>query len=146
MDVVDAGTRSRMMSGIRSRNTKPEFAVRRALHGAGLRYRLDDRSLPGRPDLVFPRYRAVIFVNGCFWHAHGGCRYFKLPATRREFWRDKLQSNAARDSANLDALRALGWRVAVVWECALRAGVELGPLADWVRGGTSPTFELSAKT
>lgn len=146
MDVVDAATRSRMMSGIRSRNTTPELAVRRALHAAGLRYRLHDRSLPGSPDLVFPRYKAVIFVNGCFWHAHAGCRYFKLPATRREFWERKLQSNVARDSANLGALQASGWRVAVVWECALRAGADLSPLERWLRSGTAATFEVSAQT
>lgn len=134
MDIVDPATRSRMMSGIRGKNTKPELAVRRYLHGAGFRYRLHAAHLPGSPDLVLPRYRAVVFVHGCFWHAHQGCHYFRVPATRHEFWTTKLAANVARDDRDIAALRAAGWRVAIVWECALRAGVPLAPLADWLHG------------
>lgn len=107
------------MSGIRNRNTKPEIAVRKALHGAGFRFRLHRKDLPGKPDIVLPRYRAVVFVHGCFWHGHG-CRYFKLPQTRRDFWLDKIMSNARRDRINEDALKAAGWTVFTVWECDIR--------------------------
>lgn len=119
-DVVDARTRSRMMSGIRGKNTKPEWQVRRYLHAAGFRYALHRRDLPGRPDLVLPRYRAVVLVHGCFWHGHAGCPYAVVPATRREFWVDKLSANRMRDARAVEQLRQNGWRVAVVWECALR--------------------------
>jgi len=135
-DVVDPATRSRMMAGIGSRNTKPELALRRALHARGLRYRLHDRRLPGSPDLVLPRFRAVCFVHGCFWHRHPGCRYTTTPATRTEFWRNKFRENVARDKRNRDALLAAGWRVAVVWECAVRrdgAPVVAKELDDWLR-------------
>lgn len=134
MDVVDPLTRSRMMSGIRGKDTKPELAVRRYLHRAGFRYRLHAAHLPGRPDLVLPRYRAVVFVHGCFWHAHQGCHYFRIPATRHEFWATKLAANSARDDRDIAALREAGWRVAIIWECALRAGVPLAPVTDWLRG------------
>lgn len=144
MDIVDSVTRSRMMSGIRGKNTKPELAVRRYLHGAGFRYRLHAADLPGRPDLVLPRYRAVILVHGCFWHAHQGCRYFKIPVTRSDFWETKLAGNSARDGRDIALLQAAGWRVAVVWECALRAGVSMSPLTDWLRAIESDTFEVSA--
>jgi DNA mismatch endonuclease, patch repair protein len=119
VDVVDKKTRSRMMSGIRGRNTQPEHIVRRALHARGYRFRLHDRTLPGCPDLVFPRYRSVIFVHGCFWHRHL-CRIFKWPSTNRKFWRDKIEGNASRDLLAIRALRKGGWRVLVVWECSIR--------------------------
>ncbi len=140
VDVVDPSTRSRMMSGIRGRDTKIEVATRKALHARGLRYRTDVRGLPGRPDIVLPRWQAAILVHGCFWHAHK-CGLFRVPATRPEFWREKLEGNAARDRRNLDALIAAGWRVAVVWECALRNNggqvpIDVVDLLDkWVRGG-----------
>lgn len=120
VDVVDKPTRSRMMSGIRGRNTRPEMRLRKALHARGLRYRLHRRSLPGTPDIVFPALRAAIMVHGCFWHRHEGCRYATNPATRPEFWQDKFQQNVERDRANEQALSAAGWRVATIWECALR--------------------------
>jgi DNA mismatch endonuclease (patch repair protein) len=107
------------MAAVRGKDTKPEMLVRRGLHARGFRYRLGGAGLPGRPDLVFPRYRAVIFVNGCFWHGHG-CHLFRSPGTRREFWEAKITQNVERDSRNLKALYDLGWRTAVVWECALR--------------------------
>lgn len=115
-DIVDPMTRSRMMSGIRGKDTKPELAVRRALHRAGYRFRLHRKDLPGCPDIVLPKYRAVIFVHGCFWHGHG-CRYFKIPKTRTDFWLDKIMANAKRDRLNAESLRAAGWLVLTVWEC-----------------------------
>jgi DNA mismatch endonuclease (patch repair protein) len=120
MDIVSTSTRSRMMSGIRGKNTKPELAVRRYLHARGFRYRLSVRDLPGRPDVVLPKYRAVVQVHGCFWHGHVSCRFATRPATRPEFWAAKIDGNIERDHRSSAALRALGWRVAVVWECALR--------------------------
>ncbi|GHE74225.1 very short patch repair endonuclease [Camelimonas fluminis] len=118
-DIVDAPTRSRMMRGIRGKNTRPEMAIRRALHARGLRFRLHDRKLPGAPDLVFPKFRAVIFVHGCFWHGHG-CHMFRWPATRAAFWRAKISHNQEVDARAASALLGDGWRVAEVWECALR--------------------------
>lgn len=105
------------MAGIRGRNTKPELAVRQFLHRAGLRYRLHDRRLPGRPDLVFPKHRVVVEVRGCFWHQHPGCRFAYMPKSNQRFWAAKLAANVARDQMNAAALKALGWRVIVVWEC-----------------------------
>lgn len=121
IDIVDKPTRSRMMAGIRSKNTKPEMVVRKFLHGLGLRYRLHRKSLPGTPDLVFPKYKTVIFVHGCFWHGHD-CRYFKLPKTRTGFWLAKISGNRARDARNEEALRASGWKVIVIHECEIRDG------------------------
>lgn len=118
-DVLTPAQRQLNMSRIRGRDTKPEMLVRRGLHACGFRYRLQDRQLPGRPDLVFPRYHAVIFVHGCFWHGHD-CQMFKLPTTRREFWETKITSNRSRDEWATAALVELGWRVATVWECSLR--------------------------
>jgi len=119
MDVVDPQVRSRMMSGIRGRDTLPEMQLRSGLWRLGLRFRLHV-NLPGKPDLVLARWRAALFVHGCFWHAHQGCRYFKIPGTRAAFWRDKLGANRIRDAAAVASLRASGWLVIVVWECALR--------------------------
>lgn len=118
-DVLTHEQRQLNMSRIRGRDTKPEMLIRRGLHGRGFRYRLHDRKLPGRPDLVFRRYNAVVFVHGCFWHGHD-CPLFRLPATRREFWMTKIVSNRARDARAAASLLALGWRVANVWECSLR--------------------------
>src|SRR5690348_8362966 len=115
IDVVDRATRSRMMSGIRGRDTKPELIVRSYLHRAGLRFRLH-ANLPGKPDLVFPKYRTVVFVHGCFWHRHADCRYATVPATNRVFWRKKFSANVRRDEKVTEALQGLGWRVIVAWE------------------------------
>src|SRR5689334_847166 len=104
-----------MMAGIGRRNTKPELVVRRALHRAGFRFRLDVQSLPGRPDIVLPKHRAVIFVHGCFWHRHAGCRFTTCPSTRPMFWERKFASNVARDRSVTAQLRDMGWRVATVW-------------------------------
>jgi len=119
VDRVDASTRSRMMSGIRGANTKPELAIRSHLHRSGFRFRLHARYLPGKPDLVLPKYRAIIFVNGCFWHGHG-CPSFRWPKTRPDFWHTKISRNKLNDSVNKDLLLSSGWRVCVVWECAVR--------------------------
>lgn len=108
------------MKRVRTRDTKPEMAVRRWLHARGYRYRLHAKDLPGRPDLVFVSRRKVIFVHGCFWHAHEGCSLAKVPKSRPDFWLPKLQGNVARDRAKEEALRAAGWEVLVVWQCELR--------------------------
>ncbi|MDP1709233.1 MAG: DNA mismatch endonuclease Vsr [Gammaproteobacteria bacterium] len=119
VDIVDTATRSRMMAGIRGRNTKPEILVRSLLHRQGFRFRLHVRDLPGKPDIVLPRYRATIFVHGCFWHGHD-CPYFKWPRTRPDFWRKKIRHNRANDHKARQALQAADWRVGIVWECAIR--------------------------
>lgn len=118
-DSVDAATRSRMMSGIKCKNTKPEVFVRKALHAVGFRYVLGGGGLPGKPDLIFPARRAVIFVNGCFWHRHN-CELFKWPSTNKQFWQHKLEGNSKRDSRIKRQLGILGWHVFTVWECELR--------------------------
>lgn len=119
-DVVDKATRSRMMSGIKGKNTQPELKVRKYLHGRGLRYKLHANELPGKPDLVLPKFKAVIFVHGCFWHQHVGCKYAAQPQTRAEFWNLKLSENVKRDSYQVAALEEMGWRVFVIWECELQ--------------------------
>jgi DNA mismatch endonuclease (patch repair protein) len=116
------------MSRIRGRDSAPELRVRRGLHAKGLRFRLHVRSLPGRPDLVLPKHRTVVFVHGCFWHAHG-CSLSKVPASRAEFWKNKLEGNAARDRRVIEGLRASAWSVLVIWECALRGRFRIGDAA-----------------
>ena len=118
VDVVDRVTRSRMMSGIRGRDTVAERIVRTYLHKSGLRFRLHV-ALPGKPDLLLPRYRAAMFVNGCFWHRHSGCRYATTPASNKSFWLQKFAANVDRDKRVGVALRKLGWRVLTIWECQL---------------------------
>jgi len=136
-DVVDPATRSRMMSGIRGKNTRPELLIRKALHARGFRYRIHCKDLPGNPDLCFTKYRAVIFVHGCFWHGHG-CHLFKWPTTRPEFWRTKIDRNREVDAKAMAELAAAGWRVATVWECALKGREKIGlasvsgQLSDWL--------------
>lgn len=119
-DIVDKHTRSRMMAGIRGKNTKPEMLLRRALHARGFRYRLHVKSIIGQPDLVLPKHRAIIFVHGCFWHRHEGCRFASMPNTRPEFWAAKFAANVLRDQTVVAELSRAGWRIAKVWECALR--------------------------
>ena len=118
-DIVNSKTRSRMMSSIRGKNTKVELEIRRRLFVMGFRYRLYRKDFPGTPDLVFPKYRSVIFVHGCFWHYHG-CHLSSVPETRQSWWTIKLQKNASRDSAAITELRHLGWRVLIIWECGFR--------------------------
>lgn len=118
-DVVDSATRSRMMAGIQGKNTSPELLIRKALHARGFRFRIHAKHLPGKPDLVLKKYSTVIFIHGCFWHGHD-CRYFKVPKTRPEFWLEKIAKNRARDLAQITVLEAEGWKVLVIWECAVR--------------------------
>jgi DNA mismatch endonuclease (patch repair protein) len=127
-----------MMAGIKGKNSQPEMLVRRMLFAAGYRYRLHRRDLPGAPDIVMAGKKIAIFVHGCFWHAHKGCKYFKLPATRPNFWAGKLQGNVERDQRASDALTAMGWRVLCVWECSTRRQDTLKSLekkmVDWING------------
>ena len=130
-------TRSRMISGIRGKNTKPEMVVRRALFSAKLRFRLHQRNLPGVPDIVLPRWRVAVFFHGCFWHRHTGCALSKLPTTNLDFWSNKLDSNVKRDELAIKALRTADWRVLVVWECATRSQrhEDLSLLlSEWIKG------------
>lgn len=120
MDVHDKKTRSYNMSQIKGKNTKPEEMVRKYLFSQGFRYRKNDKRLPGSPDIVLPKYKTVIFVNGCFWHGHNGCKYFVWPKSNEDFWKNKIKANIARDKKKTDALEALGWKVIVVWECELK--------------------------
>ncbi|MGE4307294.1 MAG: very short patch repair endonuclease [Novosphingobium sp.] len=136
-DIVDQQTRSRMMSGIRGRNTRPELRLRSALHAAGLRYRIHRKDLPGSPDLVFPKFGAVVFVHGCFWHRHPGCPKATSPSTRPEFWADKFAKNIERDERSRQSLIDAGWRVATVWECSLKEyGTEdlVTTVRSWLQG------------
>lgn len=119
-DTVPSEARSRIMARIKSKGMKPEMQVRRLLHGLGYRYRLHRPDLPGRPDLVFPSRRKVVFVNGCFWHRHDGCPRVRVPATNREYWVAKLERNHARDTRNIALLQEQGWEILTVWECELR--------------------------
>jgi DNA mismatch endonuclease (patch repair protein) len=138
IDVVDRATRSRMMSGIRGKNTKPELTVRSFLHRAGLRFKLHAK-LPGKPDLVFPKYRTVVFVHGCFWHRHEGCRFSTTPANNAEFWQQKFADNVRRDTRVKQELGSAGWQVLVIWGCQLDESM-LSRLAATIRsnatGGT----------
>ncbi|WP_097022289.1 very short patch repair endonuclease [Chromohalobacter canadensis] len=129
-DIVDPQTRSRMMSAIKGKNTNPELAVRRYLHARGFRYRLHRADLPGKPDLVLPKYRLAIFVHGCFWHRHADCFYATSPATRKKFWREKLDGNVARDKRQQMELINAGWRVLVIWECGLRHSSSEAPKVE----------------
>lgn len=135
VDVVSASRRSVMMAGIRAKSTKPELVVRRFLHANGLRYSLNVSRLPGSPDIVLRRYRMAIFVHGCFWHRHPGCRYAATPATRTAFWLEKLENNRERDLRVQKDLLLSGWRVGVVWECALKKAMEkcLPQLLEFIR-------------
>lgn len=144
-DIVDPKRRSEMMAGIRSQNTAPELAVRRIAHRMGLRFRLHRKGLPGRPDLVFPRHGLAVFVHGCFWHRHEGCRHASMPKSRTATWAGKFAANVERDARQQTALESLGWRVLVVWECETKneAAVErrlaelIGRGRDVVEGGSS---------
>ena len=136
-DTVTPDVRSRMMAGIKGKDTKPEKMVRSALHRLGFRFRIHRNDLPGKPDLVFRKHNAVIFVHGCFWHGHD-CHLFKWPKTRSNFWRQKIESNIARDRKHISVLEDSGWRVAIVWECALKGRTRLpidavaGRCAEWL--------------
>lgn len=134
------------MAGIRGKNTKPEMTIRRGLHAKGFRYLLHDKRLPGKPDLVFPKHRAVIFVHGCFWHGHD-CHLFKWPKTRKGFWRAKIERNREIDQVAIASLRSLGWRYGAVWECAIKGRARLPEerivekLESWLRS-SAQTIDL----
>ncbi len=149
VDVVSPADRSRMMAGIQGKNTKPELIVRRMLFASGYRFRLHRRDLPGAPDIVMSGRKVAVFVHGCFWHMHQGCRFARMPATRPEFWKAKLEANVARDRRAVENLRALGWRVMCVWECSTRdteaaAGLQAA-MSSWIEGG-EPFGEIGAPT
>lgn len=126
-DIVDPATRSKIMASIRGKNTKPELQVRRGLHWLGVRFRLHCRDLPGRPDLVFPKYRTALFVHGCFWHRHDSCKLAYTPSANGQKWVEKFKANVERDRRQIALLQQAGWRVFVIWECALR-GSDLSDL------------------
>jgi DNA mismatch endonuclease (patch repair protein) len=135
-DVHSKTTRSYNMSQIKGKNTKPEILVRKYLHAKGFRYKLHDKGLPGKPDLVLPKYNKIIFIHGCFWHAHEGCKYFVIPKTRTEWWKNKIYSNKNRDEENQKRLREEGWKVIQVWECELKSAninQTLKQLADQIK-------------
>lgn len=143
VDIVDKATRSRMMSGIRGKNTRPERVVRAYLHSAGLRFRLHAKDLLARPDIVFKSRKAVVFVHGCFWHRHRNCRFAYTPKSRRAFWLGKFKANVARDAAVRKALEAGGWRVMTIWECELSNTRVLEKLARGI--STLPKSRRSIK-
>ena len=149
-DIVDSKRRSELMANIRGRDTVPEMAVRRIAHRMGLRFRLNRNDLPGRPDLVFPKHRLAVFVHGCFWHRHEGCRHASTPKSRIAFWTGKFAANVERDARQEAALRTLGWRVLVIWQCETRdeAAVErkLAELIGCDRATWERRSTLSART
>lgn len=149
MDIVDKATRSRMMSGIRGRNTRPEIMLRRALHSRGLRFRLHSHALPGKPDIILAKYKAALFVHGCFWHRHAGCRLSTMPATRPEFWAEKFEGNVARDQRVHRDLIAIGWRVATIWECSLRKPSDIEKAASiiesWLSDMSTYSLEIGSE-
>ena len=129
-DVVDKATRSRMMSGIQGKNTVPELAVRKFLHSHGFRYRLHVKTLPGKPDIVLPKYQTVVFVHGCFWHQHKRCNNAVMPKSNTNFWKNKLEGNIERDKRAITALKKSGWRCLVVWECETVNDAKLNAIAE----------------
>jgi len=137
MDTVDQRTRSKIMAAVGQKNTKPEMTLRKVLHAMGFRYVINDKRLPGSPDLVLPKYCTVIFVHGCFWHRHG-CKYSTLPETRKEFWEEKFEANMKRDRRKISELRKRGWKVKVIWECQLRGNnnhvlIQVAGVAEWLK-------------
>ncbi len=137
MDTVDAATRSRMMSRIRGKDTRPELAVRRIAHGLGYRFRLHRRDLPGTPDLVFPGRRKVVFVHGCYWHRHPGCRHATTPSSNTDFWMAKFDRNVERDAEAVKRLKALGWDPLAIWECETKSEDVIAAVLDRHLGGAS---------
>ncbi|WHP06330.1 MULTISPECIES: very short patch repair endonuclease [Acinetobacter] len=147
VDNVDSATRSRIMSKIKSRDTQPELMVRRLLHAAGFRFRIHRKDLPGKPDIVLPKYKAVIFIHGCFWHGHTGCKLFRIPTTRTEFWENKICKNQLNDTRALQLLLDQGWRVCNIWECVIRKYRKdpeniLDTISKWLHSG-EPLLEVN---
>lgn len=133
MDVHSKKVRSYNMSCIKGKNTKPEEIVRKYLFSQGFRYRKNDKRYPGTPDIVLPKYKTAILINGCFWHGHQGCRYFVVPKSNTEFWVNKIEKNKQRDNKKIEELRSLGWKVIVIWECQLKKDVINETMADLVK-------------
>ena len=131
-DVHDKKTRSYNMSRIKGKNTKPEMLVRKFLFANGFRYRLNVKTLPGKPDIVLPKYKTVIFVNGCFWHGHKGCKYFVVPKTRTDWWLNKIKETQKRDREKEIELNVLGWKVITVWECELKPAIKKQTLVELI--------------
>ena len=151
MDIVNKQTRSKMMSNIKSKNTKPEIIVRSLLHQKGFRFRLHDKKLPGKPDIVLKKYNAVVFIHGCYWHRHENCRLTSTPKQNAEFWNKKFSDNIHRDNEVYYQLKKLGWRTAIIWECCIRDKKNLSDtidlLASWVKSDREyieiPTVEFN---
>lgn len=148
-DIVSPAKRSQMMAGIRGKDTKPEIEIRKQLFALGYRYRLHDSKLPGKPDLILPRFNAVIFFNGCFWHVHD-CELFKWPSSHAKFWKKKFSRNKEKDHENNEALKKLGWRILTIWECSYRSSgkkdwskikVIAGMVEEWL-ASTNKTGEI----
>ena len=139
VDTLTPAERSIRMRSIRAKDTKPEVALRRALHGKGLRFRLHGAKLPGKPDIVLPKHKAVIFVHGCFWHRHEGCKVASTPKSNTDFWIDKFDKNVARDAKNITLLVEQGWRVLVIWECELSTPAKIEASADAVTASLQST-------
>ncbi|WP_280176735.1 very short patch repair endonuclease [Rhizobium hidalgonense] len=139
MDIFTQEKRSQIMSRVRCGNTKPELKLRQVLHGLKYRYRLHSKELPGKPDIVFPKFRKVIFVNGCFWHQHPGCKKAALPRTNHSYWEEKLANNVKRDAATIDKLAKIGWATMVVWECELKNLDEVTHRVEKYLRGCQPT-------
>lgn len=137
MDVHSKETRSYNMSKIKGRDTKPETLVRKFLFAKGFRYRKNDKRYPGTPDIVLPKYHTMIFINGCFWHGHDGCKYYVIPKTNTEFWVKKINDNIQRDECQYKKLKAMGWRVIVIWECQLKANNRASTLEELLKIITS---------
>lgn len=129
-DVHSKETRSYNMSKIRGKDTKPELIVRKFLHSQGFRYRIHVKDLPGKPDIVLPKYKTVIFIHGCFWHGHTGCKYYVIPKTRTEWWSDKINKNKTKDQTSNQNLKDAGWNIIEIWECDLKKSVQLETLSE----------------
>lgn len=129
-DIFDKAKRSEIMSHVKSKNTKPEVALRKALFARGFRYRINDKRLAGKPDIVFPKYRTVIFVNGCFWHGHEGCKHYRIPHSNQAYWENKISKNIERDNIVKNELIRTGWRVIVIWECEITSKSTLDSVAE----------------
>ena len=140
VDIVEKTKRSQMMSGIKGKNTKPEIIIRKELFKIGFRYKINDPGLPGKPDLVFPKYKAVIFINGCFWHRHN-CHLFKWPSSNVEFWHKKINKTVEKDKENIQRLTLSGWRVLEIWECSIKGKTKLclneiiDQTVNWIKTG-----------
>ena len=132
-DVHSKETRSYNMSKIKGKNTKPEILVRKHIFALGFRYKLHDKKLPGKPDLVFPKYKTVIFINGCFWHGHENCKYYKVPKTRTEWWQNKINGNIKNDNAKILFLKKNEWKIIVIWECELKPDVIVKTMKNVVK-------------